>query len=216
MVVLKAGETMNQSDLMPSRMERARLKVADFAAERKGQPLGLVAYAGTAHLVLPPTRDTSVVATMAAEISPEIMPKQGDNLVGALQLAVNTLGDSGGSIVVLPELTFVWWDPKQEKLQSESVASLEVNVIECEVAIRLSKLGTTACIFSSSKIEVGHRTRPWSTPDRLRSCLPARNGWRLLHHELGPSCSTGTGRAAAAMSKLTMLSRQEVISCRWR
>jgi Ca-activated chloride channel family protein len=103
MVVLKAGETMNQSDLMPSRMERARLKVADFTAERKEQPLGLVAYAGTAHLVLPPTRDTSVVATMAAEISPEIMPKQGDNLAGALQLAVNTLGDSGGSIVVFTD-----------------------------------------------------------------------------------------------------------------
>ena len=103
MLVLKAGETMDQSDLMPSRMERARLKVADFAAERKGQPLGLVTYAGTAHLVLPPTRDTSVVATMAAEISPEIMPKPGDDLAGALQLAANTLGDSGGSIVVFAD-----------------------------------------------------------------------------------------------------------------
>jgi hypothetical protein len=36
----------------------------------------------------------------------------------------------------LPELTFVWWDPKQEKLQSESVASLEVNVAEASVAAR--------------------------------------------------------------------------------
>jgi Ca-activated chloride channel family protein len=94
---------MNQSDLMPSRMERARLKVADFAAERKGQPLGLVTYAGTAHLVLPPTRDTSVVATMSAEIGPEIMPKPGDDLAGALQVAANTLGDSGGSIVVFAD-----------------------------------------------------------------------------------------------------------------
>jgi Ca-activated chloride channel family protein len=103
MLVLKASESMNQSDLMPSRMERARLKVADFAAERKGQPLGLVTYAGTAHLVLPPTRDTSVVATMSAEIGPEIMPKPGDDLAGALQVAANTLGDSGGSIVVFAD-----------------------------------------------------------------------------------------------------------------
>jgi hypothetical protein len=29
----------------------------------------------------------------------------------------------------LPELTFVWWDPKQEKLQSESVAGLKINVV---------------------------------------------------------------------------------------
>ena len=103
MLVLKAGESMNQSDLMPSRMERARLKVADFAAERKGQPLGLVAYAGSAHLVLPPTRDTSVVATMGAEISPPIMPKPGDDLASALRLAARTLGDTNGAIIVLAD-----------------------------------------------------------------------------------------------------------------
>lgn len=103
MLVLKAGETMELSDLLPSRMERARLKIADFAAERKGQPLGLVTYAGSAHLVLPPTRDTSVVATMAAEISPAIMPKKGDDLSAALSLAESTLGSAGGSIVVIAD-----------------------------------------------------------------------------------------------------------------
>jgi Ca-activated chloride channel family protein len=103
MLVLKAGQTMELSDLAPSRMERARLKVADFAAERKGQPLGLITYAGTAHLVLPSTRDTSVVATMAAEISPAIMPKPGDNLAGAIALATRTLGSQGGSIVVFAD-----------------------------------------------------------------------------------------------------------------
>ena len=103
MLLLSASETMDESDLIPSRMERARLKIVDFANERKGQPLGLIAYAGTSHLVLPPTRDTSVVATMAAEISPAIMPKPGDDLSAALTLAANTLGDSGGSIVVVAD-----------------------------------------------------------------------------------------------------------------
>jgi Ca-activated chloride channel family protein len=103
MLALKADETMDLSDLAPSRMERARLKIADFADERKGQPLGLIAYAGSAHLVLPPTRDTSVVATMASEISPAIMPERGDDLVGALNLAARTLGEARGSIVVLAD-----------------------------------------------------------------------------------------------------------------
>ena len=103
MLVLKAGETMEISDLAPSRMERARLKIADFADERRGLPLGLVAYAGSAHLVLPPTRDTSVVATMAAQISPAIMPRPGDDLSSALELAARTLGSDGGSIVVFAD-----------------------------------------------------------------------------------------------------------------
>lgn len=103
MLVLKAGESMELADLAPSRMERARLKIADFAAEREGQPLGLIAYSGSAHLVLPPTRDTSVVAAMATEISPLVMPRAGDDPISALRLAARTLGESGGSIVVLAD-----------------------------------------------------------------------------------------------------------------
>jgi Ca-activated chloride channel family protein len=94
---------MNASDISPHRMERARLKVADFARERKGLPLGLIAYAGSAHLVLPPTRDTAVVATMAAEISPEIMPQPGDDLTTALKLAQRSLGPLGGTVIVVAD-----------------------------------------------------------------------------------------------------------------
>ena len=36
MIALKAGETMDLSDLAPSRLERARLKIVDLTAERKG------------------------------------------------------------------------------------------------------------------------------------------------------------------------------------
>lgn len=103
MLLLKAGDTMDLSDMTPSRMERARLKIVDFARERRGQPLGLIAYAGTPHLVLPPTRDTSVVSTMAAQISPAMMPQPGDDLASALGLAAGILGDAGGSIVVVAD-----------------------------------------------------------------------------------------------------------------
>lgn len=103
MVVLRAGESMGLEDLAPSRMERARLKVVDLATARRGQPLGLVAYAGSAHLVLPPTRDTSLVATMAGEISPTIMPVEGDDLAAALELADHSLGGEAGSIVVIAD-----------------------------------------------------------------------------------------------------------------
>lgn len=103
MVLLKADETMELADIAPNRMERARLKVTDFANERKGKPLGLLAYAGSAHLVLPPTRDTSIVATMASEISPEVLPKTGDDLAEAIRLANRALGETGGSMVVVTD-----------------------------------------------------------------------------------------------------------------
>jgi Ca-activated chloride channel family protein len=105
MILLKADVSMMQPDPAPSRLERARLKIADLGEARKGQPLGLIAYAGSAHLVLPPTRDTATVAQMAAEISPDIMPISGDRFDLALREAVRVLaeGQSGGSIVVLAD-----------------------------------------------------------------------------------------------------------------
>lgn len=119
MVLLYAGETMKLADLTPSRMERARLKIADFAAQRRGQPLGLIAYAGSAHLVLPPTRDTQVVSAMAAELGPGVMPRPGNDLPAALLLAARTLGEPGGSVVVLADTAptldeSVWRSFRQE------------------------------------------------------------------------------------------------------
>jgi Ca-activated chloride channel family protein len=105
MILLKADPSMEQADPAPSRIERARLKIADLAEARTGEPLGLIAYAGSAHLVLPPTHDTAVVAQMAAEISPDIMPQPGDRLDLALRVANRMLseGGKGGSIVVLAD-----------------------------------------------------------------------------------------------------------------
>ena len=105
MILLKADSSMDAPDPPPSRIERAHLKIADLAEARKGQPLGLIAYAGSAHLVLPPTRDTAVIASMAAEISPDIMPVPGDRLDLALGEAARILedGGQGGSVVVLAD-----------------------------------------------------------------------------------------------------------------
>ncbi|MDF1861094.1 MAG: VWA domain-containing protein [Verrucomicrobiales bacterium] len=106
MILLKSDVSMDTPDPAPSRLERAHLKIADLAEVRKGQPLGLIAYSGSAHLVLPPTRDTAVVAEMAAEVSPGIMPVPGDRLDLALLEAARILthGEAGGSIVVVADL----------------------------------------------------------------------------------------------------------------
>lgn len=105
MILLKADVSMMQPDPAPSRLERAQLKITDLSEAGKGKLLGLIAYSGSAHLVLPPTRDTGVVAAMATEISPEIMPIPGDRLDLALIEASRVLADGqqGGSVVILAD-----------------------------------------------------------------------------------------------------------------
>jgi Ca-activated chloride channel family protein len=125
LILLKADVSMERPDPAPSRIERARLKIADLAAVRKGQPLGLIAYAGSAHLVLPPTRDTAVVAQMAAEISPAILPLPGDRLDLALRKAGEILSagastsSSGGTVLVMADS--VDGDPAAFKKEAELI-----------------------------------------------------------------------------------------------
>jgi Ca-activated chloride channel homolog len=104
-ILLKADISMEKGDVAPSRLERARLKIADLADARKGQPFALIAYAGSAHLVLPPTKDTAVVAQMAAQISPDVMPAPGDHLELALAKGGDLLAnqETPGSILVVAD-----------------------------------------------------------------------------------------------------------------
>jgi Ca-activated chloride channel homolog len=105
MIVLRVAPSMSTPDLPPSRLERARQKISDLLDLREGAATGLIAYSGSAHLVLPPTMDKAVVLAMAQALSPDIMPKQGDRLADAVALAgqVLTDGKTGGSILVIAD-----------------------------------------------------------------------------------------------------------------
>jgi Ca-activated chloride channel family protein len=105
MILLRVNQTMTTGDLQPSRLERARQKIADLLELREGAATGLIAYSGSAHLVLPPTPDRDVVLSMAQALAPEIMPSEGDRLADAVKLAAGVLSDGrqGGSIVILAD-----------------------------------------------------------------------------------------------------------------
>lgn len=104
-VVLKVTPSMLTEDLAPTRLDRARQKLADILQAREGASVALIAYAGSAHLVLPPTPDSAVVLDLAKALSPGIMPKQGDDLAGALGLGARALASTGqgGSILLLAD-----------------------------------------------------------------------------------------------------------------
>ncbi|MBN9085286.1 MAG: VWA domain-containing protein [Reyranella sp.] len=105
MIVLKVTPSMTTGDLAPSRLDRARQKIADLLKAHDGMPAGLIAYSGSAHLVLPPTQDRGIVLDLAHALSPAIMPREGDRLDEAVALAGRILkeGGQGGSILVVAD-----------------------------------------------------------------------------------------------------------------
>ena len=88
-----------------------------WAALRPGTRTGLVAYAGTAHLVLPLTTDAGVIDYFASELAPDVMPQEGDAPVRAVELAARRTvpGSRFGRFVLFqpvahpfPELFLFW------------------------------------------------------------------------------------------------------------
>jgi Ca-activated chloride channel family protein len=105
MVLLKASTTMNATDVQPSRLARSKHKLTDLLEQRQGAATGLIVYSGSAHLVMPLTRDHRIVTAMAEEISPEIMPVDGDALGRALEEAARVFDRAGvpGSVLVIAD-----------------------------------------------------------------------------------------------------------------
>lgn len=100
-VVLKVAPSMEAKDLAPSRLERGKQKIRDFLALRAGARSGLVAYAGTAHVVIPMTEDASIILPYLEGLTPDVMPKPGSDLAPAMARAQDLIDGEGGGAVLL-------------------------------------------------------------------------------------------------------------------
>jgi Ca-activated chloride channel family protein len=105
MIALDVSASMGQSDVAPTRLERAKQKVRDLLAARVGARTGLIAYAGSAHLVMPLTDDRTVIEPFLAALVPGLMPVQGKNVAAALKVAADALTTEAvaGTILVVAD-----------------------------------------------------------------------------------------------------------------
>lgn len=107
-VVLKVSDSMTEKDVPPERLTRARQKVLDLLKTRDGAPTALVAYAGSAHRVVPLTEDQDLLRPYLDGLSPDVMPVPGENAAAALRLAEQILAKDetpGGILFVLDNLS---------------------------------------------------------------------------------------------------------------
>lgn len=106
-VALKVTPSMEENDIAPSRLERGKQKIRDLLKLRAGARTALVAYAGSAHLVVPITEDPSVMTPYLEGLDPQIMPREGERAALALQLGLDLLASEetpGGILFVADSL----------------------------------------------------------------------------------------------------------------
>jgi len=100
-ILLDVSSSMQQKDIQPSRLERAKQKIGDLLELRPDKKAALIVYAGSAHTVLSLTADQEILRQYLAAITPAIMPRAGKFPEYALPLAEAALRESAAPATVV-------------------------------------------------------------------------------------------------------------------
>jgi Ca-activated chloride channel family protein len=100
-ILLDVSTSMEQRDVQPSRLQRARQKIADLLALRPDKKAALVVYAGSAHTVLTLTADQDILNQYLAVLTPNIMPRTGKFPEYSLPLVDLALRDTDAPATVV-------------------------------------------------------------------------------------------------------------------
>ncbi|MDB6143548.1 MAG: repeat-containing protein [Pseudomonas sp.] len=104
-LALDLSPSMDASDLQPTRLEAAKRKIKDLIQRRNGARTGLIAYAGSAHLVLPPTDDPALLDTFVQALSTGLIDKTGKNVSAVIDQAKRLLAaeKTPGTLVLITD-----------------------------------------------------------------------------------------------------------------
>lgn len=94
-IALDLSYSMYARDIQPSRLERARFKIADLLDLRQEGQTALLVYAGGPFTVAPLTSDGNTIKAQLAALSPEIMPAPGSEAGPAIDAAMALMAQGG-------------------------------------------------------------------------------------------------------------------------
>ncbi|MBM7061824.1 VWA domain-containing protein [Pseudomonas sp. UL073] len=104
-LALDLSPSMDANDVPPSRLEAAKHKLHDLIQRRPGARTGLIAYAGTAHLVLPATEDPQLLDSFLQALSTDLLASPGKNVLAVIEEAKRLLAaeQSAGTLVLVTD-----------------------------------------------------------------------------------------------------------------
>ena len=86
-ILLDLSTEMLNKDLSPNRLQRAKFKLTDLFKNKSNAQFALIAYTREAFVVAPLTDDAATINALIPELSPSIMPVNGNRLDNAIQEA---------------------------------------------------------------------------------------------------------------------------------
>ena len=102
-IALDVSETMDQTDVQPSRLLRAKQKIIELMALRGDANTALIAYAGSAHTVMPITNDSEMIRHFLDFLDNRLIPLSGKLPQAVLPLADDLFQPTGipGTLLIV-------------------------------------------------------------------------------------------------------------------
>jgi Ca-activated chloride channel family protein len=195
-LALDLSSRIGAADLPPSRLLQVRAKLAHLLRDRTGGQVALVAYAGDAFTVTPLTDDPANIALFLDDLSPEVMPVDGQRADRAIEWSVRLLKQGGyetGDILVMTDRSDA---AARDAAQAAAAQGFRVAVLG---------LGTPAgAAYRDAEGGIGHASRDDAALRALASA--GRGKFEVLSRDdgdlralgvLSPQASAATAGGAA-------------------
>lgn len=95
-VAIDLSKSMLTADITPSRIERAKMELSAFIDSRRGDRIGIVAFAGSAVVACPLTMDYGAARNFLKNLEPGMLPRGGTDLSGAIEVATGMMKGQPG------------------------------------------------------------------------------------------------------------------------
>ena len=136
MILLSLANDMQQSDVAPNRLTRARYIVKEILQEFEATETGLMVYSDEPFVITPLTEDVGLLENLLPQIEANIVPANGDRLDRALDMAVGRMQNAGyqfGNIVILAADVRESFDRALQSAEKSARQGFDVNVIKVSV-----------------------------------------------------------------------------------
>ena len=90
-IALDVSESMNAQDVTPNRIEKAKYELNRLINSLDGDRIGIIVFAGTAHIHLPLTTDYSAAKLFLKSIDTKIVETPGTSLSSVMNLAIDQI-----------------------------------------------------------------------------------------------------------------------------
>lgn len=104
-IALDLSPSMDTADVPPTRLQAAQHKLQDLVQRRQGARTALMVYAGSAHLVLPPTDDPALLDSFIQALATDLISKPGRDVAGVIDQSKRLLAaeNAPGSLLLITD-----------------------------------------------------------------------------------------------------------------